>query len=83
MGLSDADTTSKIVGNEIGISDIERQIYPILAGIWGNEIDPVDHKTLDSVRLMLLSSESQGKPKKHLSSHNNDERMVQQGFYMG
>jgi hypothetical protein len=28
-------------------------MYPILAGIYGNEFDPVDHKTLDSVRLML------------------------------
>jgi hypothetical protein len=51
MGLSDADTTTKIVGDEIGVG---RQMYPILAGIYGNEFDPVDHKTLDSVRLMLL-----------------------------
>jgi len=28
-------------------------MYPILAGIYGDEFDPVDHKTLDSVRLML------------------------------
>ena len=51
MGLSNADTTTKIVG--VGISDVERQMYPILAGIYGDEFDPVDHKTLDSVRSML------------------------------
>jgi len=51
MGLSDADATAKIVGDEIGIG---RQMYPILAGIYGNEFDPVDHKTLDSIWLMLL-----------------------------
>jgi len=28
-------------------------MYPILAGIYGDEFDPVDHKTLDSVRSML------------------------------
>ena len=28
-------------------------MHPILAGIYGNEFDPVDHKTLDSVWLML------------------------------
>ena len=53
MGLSNADATTKIVGDKIGISDIERQMYPILAGIYGNKFDPVDHKTLDSVWLML------------------------------
>jgi hypothetical protein len=53
MGLSDADATIKIVGDEIGISDIEQLMNPILAGIYGNEFDPVDHKTLDSVWLML------------------------------
>jgi hypothetical protein len=50
MGLSDADATTKIVGDEIGVG---RQMYPILAGIYGNEFDPVDHKTLDSVWSML------------------------------
>jgi hypothetical protein len=50
MGLSDADATTKIVGDEIGVG---RQMYPILAGIYGDEFDPVDHKTLDSVRSML------------------------------
>jgi hypothetical protein len=50
MGLSDADATTKIVGDEIGVG---RQMYPILAGIYGDEFDPVDHKTLNSVRLML------------------------------
>jgi hypothetical protein len=54
MGLSDADSTTKIVGDEIGISDIEQQMYPILAGIYGNEFNPVDHKTLDLARSMLL-----------------------------
>ena len=52
MGLSDADATTKIVG--VGISNVERQMYPILAGIYGNEFDPVDHKTLNSIRSMLL-----------------------------
>jgi hypothetical protein len=51
MGLSDADATTKIVG--VGISDVERQMYPILSGIYGNEFDPVDHKTLDSARSVL------------------------------
>jgi hypothetical protein len=51
--LPDADAATKIVGNEIGIIDVGRQMYPILAGIYGNEFDPVDHKTLVSVRLML------------------------------
>ncbi len=51
MGLFNADTTTKIVG--VGISDVERQVYPILVGIYGNEFDPVDHKTLDSIRSML------------------------------
>ena len=50
MGLSDADATTKILGDEIGVG---RQMYPILAGIYGDEFDPVDHKTLDSVRSML------------------------------
>jgi hypothetical protein len=52
MGLSDADATTKIVG--VGISNVERQMYPILAGIYGNEFDPVDHKTLNSIWSMLL-----------------------------
>jgi hypothetical protein len=52
MGLSDADATTKIVG--VGISNVERQMYPILAGIYGNEFDPVDHKTLNSIRSLLL-----------------------------
>ena len=51
MGLSDADATTIIVRDKIGIG---QQMYPILAGIYGNEFDPVDHKTLDSVRSMLL-----------------------------
>ena len=51
MGLSDAGATTKIVG--VGISDVEREMYPILAGIYGDEFDPVDHKTLDFVRSML------------------------------
>ncbi len=50
MGLSDADTTTIIRGDKIGVG---RQMYPILAGIYGDEFDPVDHKTLDSVRSML------------------------------
>ena len=46
MGLSeDADTKTIIVGDEIGVG---RQMYPILAGIYSDEFDPVDHKTLDS-----------------------------------
>jgi hypothetical protein len=28
-------------------------MHPIPAGIYGNEFDPVDYKTLDSVWLML------------------------------
>jgi hypothetical protein len=52
-GLSDADATTKIVGDKIGINDIEQQMYPILAGIYDNDFDPVDHKTLDSIRPML------------------------------
>jgi hypothetical protein len=28
-------------------------MYPILAGIYGDEYDPVDHKTLNSIRSML------------------------------
>jgi hypothetical protein len=51
MGLSDAVATTKIA--EVRISDVERQMYPVLAGIYGNEFDPVDHKTLDSVLSML------------------------------
>ncbi len=51
MGLSDADATTIIVG--VGISAVEQQMYPILAGIYSNEFDPVDHKTLNSVRSML------------------------------
>ena len=51
MGLSDADATTKIVG--VGISNVERQMYPILAGIYGNEFDQVGHKTLNSIRSML------------------------------
>jgi len=54
MGLSDADATTKIIGDKIGISDVKRQIYPILVGIYGDEFDPVDNRTLDSVRSMLL-----------------------------
>ena len=34
MGLSNADTTTKIVGDKNGTSDVERQMYPILAGIY-------------------------------------------------
>jgi hypothetical protein len=34
MGLSDADATTIIVG--VGISDVERQMYPILAGIYND-----------------------------------------------
>jgi hypothetical protein len=49
MGLSaDADATTIIVG--VGISAVERQMYPILAGIYGDEFDLVDHKTLDSIQ---------------------------------
>jgi hypothetical protein len=54
MGLPDADAATKIVEDEIGIRDVGRQMYPILAGIYGDEFDPVDHKTLVSVRSMLL-----------------------------
>jgi hypothetical protein len=49
--VSDADATTIIVG--VGISNVEQQMYPILAGIYSNEFDPVDHKTLDSVQSML------------------------------
>jgi hypothetical protein len=52
MGLSNADPSIKIVG--VGISDVELQMYPILAGIYGDEFDSADHKTLNSVRSMLL-----------------------------
>jgi hypothetical protein len=54
MGLPEADVATKIVGDEIGIRDVGRQMYPILAGVYGNKFDPVDHKTLKSIRLMLL-----------------------------
>jgi hypothetical protein len=50
VGLFNADATTIIVGDKIGVG---RQMYPILADIYGNEFDPVDHKTLDSVRSML------------------------------
>ena len=49
MDLSDADKTTKIVGDKIGINDIKQQMCPILAGIYGDDFDPVDHKTLDSI----------------------------------
>jgi len=50
IGISDADATTKILGDKIGVGP---QMYPILEGIYGNEFDPVNHKTLDSVRSML------------------------------
>jgi hypothetical protein len=53
MGLLDTDAATKIVGDEIGISNVGRQMYPILAGVYGDEFDPVDHKTLVSIRSML------------------------------
>jgi hypothetical protein len=74
MGLSNADTTTKIVG--VGISDIERQLYPILAGIYGDEFDPVDHKTLNSIRPMLseivhlLDALREGLKVKDFGGHN-------------
>ncbi len=54
MGLPEADAATKNVGDEIGICDVGGQMHPILAGIYGNEFDPVDHKSLESVRSMLL-----------------------------
>ena len=74
MGLSDADATTKIVG--VGISDVEREMYPILAGIYGDEFDPVDHKTLDFVRSMLseivhlLDASQEGLKVKDFGGHN-------------
>jgi hypothetical protein len=74
MGLSDADATTKIVG--VGISDVERQMYAILAGIYGNEFDSADHKTLNSVRSMLseilhpLDASRVGLPVKDFGGHN-------------
>ena len=77
MGLSDADvTTNKIVGDKIGISDGKRQMYPIQAGIYGDEFDPGARKTLDSVKLMLseivhlLDASREGLKVKGLGGHD-------------
>ncbi len=52
-----ATAPSKSLAPQMGLSNakigVGRQMYPILAGIYGDEFDPVDHKTLDSVRSML------------------------------
>ncbi len=55
MDIPDADAATKIVRDKIGIlSSRKKQMYPILASVYGNEFDPADHKTLDSIRSMLL-----------------------------
>jgi hypothetical protein len=51
-------------------------MYPILAGIYGNEFDSADHKTLNSVRSMLseivhpLDASRVGLPVKDFGGHN-------------
>ena len=61
---------------EVGISDVERQMHPILTGIYGDEFDSADHKTLDSVRSMLseimhlLDASQEGPKVKDFGGHD-------------
>ena len=48
-------------------------MYPILASIYGDEFDPVDHKTLISVRSMLsdlLDASQEGLQVKDYGGHD-------------
>jgi len=75
-----ATAPSKSLAPQMGLSDakigVGRQMYPILAGIYGDEFDPVDHKTLDSVRSMLseivhlLDASREGLKVKGFGGHN-------------